>query len=185
MNNYVMSKDALKLRLRLKDKFFCLLTCISPTLNTKLRYCMSFRRKLDLKNPKTLNEKNLWLKLNRYMYNPLVIQCADKFRVREYVESCGCGDILNELYGTYDTPEEIDWDSLPQQFVLKWNFGAGMNIICTDKSKLNRAEAVTQLEKWGKVKCWLPFAELQYKYAPKKIVCERLLNAVFGVEDSI
>lgn len=157
--------------------YFSLLTQISPKLNTKARYKQAFKKKLNLHNPETLNEKILWLKLNRYMKDPLVIQCADKYRVRDYVKQCGCGSILNELIGVYDSPKEIPWEELPNQFALKWNFGAGMNIICTDKSKMNKDDTLRQIEKWGKCKYWLSHSEMQYKYIPKKIVCERLLNA--------
>ena len=108
---------------------YCTATLISPTLNTKLRYKSAFGKKLDLGNPKTLNEKLLWLKLNKYMKDPLVIQCADKYAVRDYIKDCGCEEILNDLIAVYDSPKEIDWDALPEKFVLKWNFGAGMNII--------------------------------------------------------
>ena len=159
-------------------KIFEMATIISPVLNTKMHYMRGFRKKLDLRNPKTLNENILWLKLNRYMKNPLVIQCADKYCVRDYVKQCGCEDILNTLIGVYDSVDEIDWDSLPNQFVLKWNFGAGMNVICTDKTKMNKNEILNQLRKWGKNKMWLLHSELQYKYIKKKIVCERLLNDV-------
>lgn len=152
------------------------LTVISPTLNTKYRYKKGFGKKIDLKNPQTLNEKILWLKLNKYSNDPLVIQCADKYRVREYIKDCGCGDILNKLYGVYDSADEIPWDSLPNEFVLKWNFGAGMNIICADKSSLDIQKAKKQLKKWGKRKIWLPYSEMQYKYAPKKIICEKFLE---------
>ena len=158
--------------------YYAVLTTISPALNTKARYKSSFRKKLDLNHPVTLNEKILWLKLNQYMEDPLVIQCADKYRVRDYVKSCGCEDILNELIGVWDSADEIPWEDLPNQFVLKWNFGAGMNIVCTDKTKLQKEAVINQLKEWGKVKYWLSHAEMQYKYMDKKIICERLLNAV-------
>ena len=144
-------------------------TIISPELNTKIRYMLAFKKKLDLNNPQTLNEKVLWLKLNRYMNDPLVIQCADKYRVREYVKQCGCGD--------------IPWDKLPNQFVLKWNFGAKMNIICKDKSRIDKKQVIDQMRKWGKNKCWLSHSEMQYKYAPKKIICEALLNDTAEVKE--
>ena len=161
---------------RISEARFKLLAAISPTWNTKARYKAAFGKKLDLSNPQTLNEKILWLKLNRYMKHPLVIQCADKYRVREYIKSCGCEDILNELYGVYKKPADIPWDELPNEFVLKWNFGAGMNIICLDKSQMNRDEVIRQLKKWGRRKVWLTHSEMQYKYAPKRIVCEKLIR---------
>ena len=148
----------------IRETWFDFLTIISPTLNTKARYRYTFRKKLDLKNPQTLNEKILWLKLNKYMKNPLVIQCADKYKVREYVASCGCEDILNELIGVWDSAEDIPWDDLPNEFVLKWNYGAGMNIICTDKTQMDKEKVINQLKEWGRVKCWLSHSEMQYKY---------------------
>jgi len=161
---------------KMQTGYYSFLTLLSPKLNTKVRYRHIFGKKLDLENPVTLNEKILWLKLNRYMKDPLVIQCADKYAVREYIEQCGCGEILNKRIGAWDRAEDIPWEKLPSKFVLKWNFGAGMNIICSDKSKLDKAETIKRLKKWGKSKYWLPHSEMQYKYAPKKIVCEEYLN---------
>lgn len=151
-------------------------TLISPKLNTKMRYKKVFGKRLDLENPKTFNEKIMWLKLNCYIKDPLVIKCADKYRVREYVEECGYKDILIDLIGVYDNAKDIPWEDLPNQFVLKWNYGAGMNIICTDKAEMDKNEVIRQMEKWRKNKIWLPYAELQYKYTPPKIVCETILN---------
>ena len=160
-----------------RERFFEAVSVVSPVWNTKLRYRAGFGRKLDLKNPRTLNEKISWLKLNRYMKDPLVIRCADKYLVREYVEQCGCGDILNELYGVYRSADEICWEDLPQQFVLKWNFGAGMNYVCMDKDAADRDAIIAQFRAWGKVKYWLSHSEFQYRYIPRRIVCERLLGA--------
>lgn len=157
---------------------FIVATMISPELNTKMRYRANFKKKLELNHPETLNEKILWLKLNKYMENPLVIQCADKVRVRDYVRDCGCEEILIDVIGVYDNAEDIPWDDLPNEFVLKWNFGAGMNIVCTDKSKMNRDEIINQMKEWGKSKYWLTHSEMQYKYIDKKIICERLLNTM-------
>ena len=158
------------------DLYASVLTIISPTLNTKFRYKMNFGRKINLNDPQTLNEKILWLKLNTYLKNPLVIQCADKYAVREYIKDCGCEELLIDMYSAFDRAEDINWDELPQQFVLKWNFGAGMNIICADKSKMDKDATIKQLQKWGKRKYWLRNSEMQYKYAPKKIVCEKYMS---------
>lgn len=151
------------------------LTIFSPVMNNKIQYLIKFKKRLNLKNPSTLNEKIIWLKFNRYIKDPLVIQCADKFAVREYVKNNGCADILNELIGVYDNAEDIPWDELPEQFALKWNFGAKMNIICTCKSKMNKNAVIKQMKKWGRSKQWLWSSEMQYKYAPKRIICEKLL----------
>src|SRR5699024_5967641 len=104
------------------------LSTISPTLATKFFYKKAFGKQLDLIEPKTLNEKILWLKLNTYKNNPLVTQCADKYLVREYVREAGCKEILNELIGVWDSVDEIEWDKLPDKFALKVNHGCGYNI---------------------------------------------------------
>lgn len=155
--------------------FFSLLTCISPTLNTKVRYREVFHKPLSLENPVTFHEKLLWLKLYKYNHDPLIAQCADKYAVREYVKACGCENLLNELHGVYDSVDEIVWEALPKQFVLKWNFGSGMNVVCADKAQLDVEKTIGQLRKWGRSRYWLPYSEMHYKDIPKKIVCEAYL----------
>ena len=152
------------------------LTRISPTLNTVIRYRMVYGIFPNLKHPKTFSEKLCWLKLNRYMNDLLVIQCADKYRVREYVKGKGCKSLLNELFYVYDSPEQINWEDLPEQFVLKWNFGAGKNYICRDKRLHQADQVIKQFREWGKDRCWLPYSELQYKYIKPQIICERYLQ---------
>lgn len=112
---------------------------------TKRLYKKTLGMKLDLKNPKSLNEKEQYLKLNTYYKNPLVTECCDKYLVRNYIKRAGCEEILNELLGVWSSPDEIDFDALPNQFVLKCNHGCGYNIICRDKSKLNVDETKKSL----------------------------------------
>ena len=158
------------------------LTRISPRLNTEVLYFAKFHKRINLKNPKTLDEKIQWLKLNKYKNNTLVRDCADKYRVREYVTSCGCSEILNELYGVYDKIDDIPWDKLPNQFVIKWNFGCGQNLICFDKSKLDIEEAKRKLKSWYKTRntFYLPYSELQYRGIQPKLVCEKLIETEDG-----
>lgn len=165
------------------SKFFeATLTRISPRLNTEFIHYIMFHRRINLKNPLTLDEKIQYLKLHDYLGNKLVTQCADKWAVREYVESCGCGDILNELYGVYDRVEDVPWGELPQQFVLKWNFGCGQNLICFDKSTLDIEDAKRKLKEWYKLKdtFYLYYSEMQYKGIQPKLVCERLIEGDNG-----
>ena len=170
------NKRLLKIYCKIEDIPFKLATLISPKLNTYLRFRQANGFFPNLNDPRTFTEKLVWLKLNNYMHNPLVIKCADKYRVREYVEECGCKETLNELIGVYDSVDMIPWDSLPKKFVLKWNFGAGMNVICQDKETLNISEISKKLKKWGKNKYWLNHSEMQYKYTPKRIICEKFLE---------
>ena len=125
--------------------FYAGLSYLSPRWNTKLLYLRKFGRLPDLKHPQTLNEKLLKQKLERFGTDPVVRQCADKYRVRDYVDGCGCGGTLNRLLAVYDRPEDIDWDALPERFAVKWNFGCGYNLICTDKSALDTNAAEKQL----------------------------------------
>lgn len=180
-------KDALKKHKNIvqiyhvvKHAFLSFLTLISPTLNSKVLYRHTYKKPLNLKNPQTFSEKLMWLKLHTYIKSPLVIQCADKYLVREYLESCGCADILNELHGAYDRVEDIPWEDLPDQFALKWNFGCGYNLICEDKNKLNIYHAKRKLKKWRREKYHLRYSEMQYKFAPKKLICEKYLKSGAG-----
>lgn len=160
----------LKLNLRM------LLSVVSPTLFTKCFYKLRFGKKCDLKNPKSLNEKELWLKLNTYYNHPLVTECVDKYLVRNYVKRAGCGEILNELLGVWDNADEIDFDKLPEQFVLKGNHGCGYNIIVRDKSTLDIKGTRKQLAIWMKEDFWKQSAETQYKFIEKKIIAEKFLE---------
>lgn len=163
-------------------QFRMLLTDISPVLNTKYVYRRTFGEKLDLSNPVTLDEKIQWLKLHTYYKNQLVTECADKYKVREYVENCGCGEILNDLYGVYDSPDEINWGDLPEKFVIKWNFGCGQNFICRDKSQYDEQEIKTMLRKWRKSHrtFYRNMSEMQYKAIKPKLICERLIETQTG-----
>lgn len=168
---------------KVNDAILPWLTRISPRLNTYRRYYHAYHKFPDLKNPRTFDEKLLWLKLNRYGTDLLVRQCADKWAVRRFVEERGCKEILNDLIGVYDTEEQIDWQGLPQQFVMKMNVGCGYNLVCTDKSKLNIEEARDKVKKWEKEypSFWLKFSELQYKDVPGKILCERFITSDDGL----
>ncbi len=161
----------------LYTRFRRFLTIISPKLNTIVTFRISKGKPINLKNPKTFDEKISWLKLNTYYKNPLISMCADKYAVREYVSSCGLSEILNELYGVYDCVEDINWEELPDKFVLKWNNGCGLNMFCHDKKNFDIDNAVKTLKKWGRAKQYLNNAEMQYKYIKPRIVCEKLLES--------
>lgn len=116
----------------------------------QLQYRIKTGRKLDLKNPKRFTEKLQWYKV--YYRDPLMAQCADKYTVREYVTSHGYSSILNGLIGLYNDPDEVTFESLPQQFVLKSTLGGGGNevIICRDKSELDIPATKKRMAKWVK-----------------------------------
>ncbi len=137
----------------------------------KLLFYCEMGYKLDLKNPKTFNEKLQWLKLNdrKEFYNILV----DKYNVREYISNTIGNEYLIPLIDVYYSVEEINWDVLPNSFVIKCTHGSGSNIICKDKRSLDIKQAKKRLKKWMK-KNWYWFGrEWVYKDLKPKIIIEK------------
>ena len=102
---------------KVRFRILNLLSWIPDKTMVKLQYRIKLGRKLNLKNPERFTEKLQWYKL--YYRDPIMHQCVDKYEVRKYVESKGLKNILNELYGVYDGPEEINFEKLPKKFVIK------------------------------------------------------------------
>lgn len=136
------------------------------------------RKVVDLKNPQTFNEKIQWCKLHYFPNEPLVVKCADKYAVREYVVKKGLSEILVPTYGAWSSPEQINWDALPNRFVLKCSHGCAYNILCSDKSLFDHNKASRQLAKWLKEDFGAYNIELHYsKINPRMIVSEEYLGA--------
>lgn len=163
----ILKKDP-KLPLKL------LLNKIAPVFPDKLFLKISFilkiGRKLNLENPQTFNEKLQWLKL--YNRNPQYTQMVDKVEAKHYV-----ADIIGEEYiiptiGVYDTVDEIPWDTLPKQFVLKCTHDSGGVIICKDKAQLNIKNAVQKLKKGLNKSYYYQNREWPYKNIRPRIICE-------------
>ena len=152
---------------------------ISPVLASQILFTLSTKRILNLKNPKTFNEKLMWLKLN--WQHPLVVKCADKYTVREYISNLGYENTLPKLYGVYDSVDEIDWDSLPNKFALKCTHGCGFNIICDNKQKLNIEEAIEKLDHWMKTRYVFEAVEIQYDKMKPRIICEEYIETSAGI----
>lgn len=168
-------KDAKRISIMILHK---IVMRFSPILATKYIHYAVLGRKLNLDDPQTLNDKMQWLNLN--YNNPLKTECADKYKVRDYVKNCGYGNLLNELYGVYDKAIDIDWDKLPDKFVLKCNHGSGFNITCRDKSKLNKKQTVRRLNKWMRMDYSKHLNERHYKNISHKIICEKYLGSEKG-----
>ena len=136
--------------------------------------------KPNIDNPKSFNEKLQWLKL--YNEDPLLTKCADKYLVRDYVKEKIGEEYLIPLLGVWDSPDEIDFDKLPNQFVLKVNWGSGQNIIVKDKSKLDIKEAKAKLKEWLKPHSnhyYFGF-EWCYKNIQPKIIAEKYIEQIDG-----
>lgn len=153
---------------------FNVLYKVNKELELKLLFRLKCGYKLNLKNPKTYNEKIQWIKLHDL--NPLMPKCCDKYAVREYVESKGCGEILNTLIWEGFNPADIPFDELPDKFVIKVTHGSTFNIICTDKSKLNREEVISKCNKWLKAKFLEAYGEWFYGIERPRVIVEKFLD---------
>lgn len=152
----------------------------------KMQYKIKLGRKLNIKNPKRFTEKLQWYKLN--YRNPIMHQCVDKYQVREFVKSKGLENILIPLLGKYNSVDEIDFEKLPDSFILKTtNGGGGLNVaICKDKKDFDVASVKENL-KTKKVKSRSGGREWAYYGLEPGIVAEELLinkdNPEAGVND--
>ncbi len=129
---------------------------------------------LDLENPATFYEKINWLKL--HYYNPDMVICSDKYLVRKYVEEKGLGYMLNELYSVYDSPDEIDFSSLPEKFVMKATHDSGHVILCSNKKDFNEKLAKFKLKWWLKIDYAYMSGEWPYHTDHPRIICEKFLE---------
>lgn len=124
----------------------------------------------NLENPKTYNEKLCWMKL--YYHNPLFTKLVDKYEVKDYVaEKIGSQYIIPTI-AVWDRVEDIDWDSLPEQFVLKCTHDSGGLVICKDKSRLNVVKAMKKLNRSLKKNYYYDGFEWPYKNVTPRIIAE-------------
>ncbi|WP_404455294.1 ATP-grasp fold amidoligase family protein [Oceanobacillus kapialis] len=158
----------------LRYKILDLLEFIPDKLMINIQYRLKTGHKLSLEEPKRYTEKIQWYKLN--YRDPLITQCSDKYTVRKYVESKGLGSFLNELYGVYDDPDEIDFDALPNSFVIKMTTGSGTNILVPDKSKMDINNVNKQLRLWMKRSNISYGREWGYYNCKRRIIIEKLLK---------
>lgn len=150
----------------------------SPEFMSKVYTRIVLKKKLNLKTPTTFNDKLQYLKLNYWPECADAIVCADKYKVREYLIDMGLGEYVNEIYGVWDRAEDIDFDALPDKFVLKCNHGCGYNIIVGDKSKLDISQTRKTLNGWLDEKFEKFNAEPHYGKIQPKIICEKHLGDV-------
>lgn len=141
----------------------------------KLLYRFKMGHRLDLKNPQTFTEKLQWLKLyNRKLeYTKMV----DKYAVKEYVAKIIGEEYIIPTLGVWDKPEDIDWGSLPNQFVLKTTHGGGGGgvVICKDKTTFDKTTAIAKLKESMASDIYSGLREWPYKNVPKRIIAEKFM----------
>lgn len=156
-----------------------LLNMLPDDLFLKMKYKSVFGHPLNLDSPKTFNEKLQWLKLHDRQ--PVYTTLVDKYKVKEYIS-----DILGLQYiiptlGVWKDPDEIDFDSLPDRFVLKCNHNSGVGLyICKDKSKLDKEKVKSELRKGLKQNYYLSGREWPYKDVPRRIIAEKYMEDETG-----
>lgn len=135
------------------------------------RYC---GKRLDWHHPRDINEKMNWLKINgdTNKWSKL----ADKYQVRQFVEQCGLDDMLIPLIGKWDKVDDIEWEKLPHQFVMKTNHGTHDVLICHDKGKLDTKLWTQKFDFWLKHRFGSKMAEPHYDKIVPCIIAEQLLD---------
>lgn len=139
-----------------------------------------YHRFIRYNSPEFLDEKLLILSEGAYKNNKLIIQCSDKYAVRQYVQDKGLGHILNELIGAYDSVNEIHWKELPSSFAIKCNHGCGYNIIIRNKQEIDKQDVFCKLEAWMKEDYSILSAESHYHTIPHKIIIEKFIETKNG-----
>lgn len=142
-------------------------------LERKFECCMG--KSLDLEHPQTFNEKLQWLKL--YDRKPEYTTMVDKYAVKKYVADKIGEEYIIPTLGVWDNPDDIDFDTLPNKFVLKCNHNSGLGMcICKDKSKLNIENVKSELKKGLAQDYYLTGREWPYKNVPRKIIAEKYMT---------
>jgi hypothetical protein len=161
-----------------------LLLKLSPIMPDKL--FLSFMVRLQCgywpnwKDPQTFSEKIQWLKL--YNRNPKYTIMVDKYAVKDYVAELIGEEYVIPTLGVWDRPEDIEWDKLPEKFVLKTTHGGGNTgvVICKDKSTFDKQKAVKKLNKGLKQDIYITLREWPYKNVPRRILAEKLIESESG-----
>lgn len=156
---------------------------IFPKFYADRLYKIYFGRKINWKNPTEFNEKIRWLQFNTDTTKWSLL--ADKYRVRKYLEERGYGDMLVKLYGVWDSADDIDFDKLPESFVLKTNHGCGSVYVIDDKSKANLNHIQQELNKSLSEKYGVKTAEPHYFPIKPVIIAEESLHQDGNISESL
>lgn len=140
----------------------------------QLQYYRKFGKLPDLKNPKTFNEKIQWLKLHDR--KPEYTMMVDKYDVKKYIaEKIGKQYVIPTL-GVWEKVEDIDWENLPMQFVLKCTHDSGSVVVCKDKNNFDKQDAAKKLDGYLKRNAFWIGREWPYKNVKPRIIAEKYLE---------
>ena len=155
---------------------------ISPKTELKLLFRLKQGYSLNLKSPQTFNEKLQWMKL--FWNSSIREQCSDKYTVRKYVEE-RCPEILPKLYWHGYSADEIPFDKLPDNYVIKVTHGSGYNIICDRNSTIENEKAKEQISKWLKQKYLPCYGEEFYGKVKPSIIISAIAESLLSFLTSL
>lgn len=160
----IMEKILIRFQRILPDKIYL-----------QLLYRIKMGHWINWRNPKTFTEKLQWLKI--YDYKPEYTKMVDKLAVKEYVAGRIGEEYIIPTLGVWDRVEDIEWDSLPNQFVLKTTHGGGSCgvVVCFDKSKIDKVKAVEKLSASMNTNAGESYREKPYLNVPRKIIAEKFM----------
>ena len=149
----------------------------------KWMYRLRVGQRLDLREPHTFGEKIQWLKL--YNRKPEYVQMVDKCAAKDYVAKIIGDEYIIPNLGVWDKLDDIDWEALPDRFVLKTTYGGGNKgvVICKDKTSFDRNKAMAKLKKGLKQDIYLSLREWPYKNVPRRIIAEQYIEPQPNVKD--
>jgi len=179
MQNFVKQKTLVGVKSWIKVWYYRISAALlSDEQFIKKKYKKSFGREIDLNNPRTFGEKIQYLKL--YNRQSGLSRLVDKYEVRQYVKEKGLEYTLNQLYGVYERVEDLNFNQLPNAFVIKMTHGSNWNIICPDKNKLKWDTERIKLRGWQKENFYFHTREWVYKQIRPRIIVEKYLEGARG-----
>lgn len=158
----------------LKELFLRLKVTFFPEMEVNRCYFKSYGKNCNLKNPKNLIEKVYWMEL--HSDTTLWTLCADKYRVREYIDEKGLIDYMPKLYGHWDNVSEIDFNTMPNSFVIKANNGCGTVRVINNKKECNIGKLKKELKRWLIIPYGWSNAQIHYTRIKPCILAEEVLS---------
>ena len=162
----------------IKTTYRKILSVLPDKLANGIIFFRGYKKIMNLKHPVYLGENIQWLKMNGNMEELSIY--VDKYEVRSFVKNTIGKEYLINIFGVYDNVEDIDFDKLPNRFVLKCTNGSQAVVICKDKSELNIEKVKKEMKKWLKVDFYKIKKEYQYKNIKNRIIIEEYLEDESG-----
>lgn len=156
-----------------RETLLKLLVSVNPEKEVGRCYRASMGKQCNLQDPQNLIEKIYWMEL--YTDVSLWTKCADKLRVRDYVEECGLLRYMPKLYGSWERAKDVDFDNLPNSFVIKANNGCGTVRIVTDKATVDTKKLRKEMWQWLKLPFGYSNAQMHYTKIKPCLLAEEVL----------